>query len=60
MQNAAEGAPTDAFTAGYSYNVVIKIYGLEEVEITVTLDEWKDGGETIIDPDDEDNAPTVE
>lgn len=60
MQNAAEGAPTDAFAAGYSYNVVIKIYGLEEVEITVTLDEWKDGGETIIDPDDEDNAPTVE
>ncbi len=41
-----------AFTAGYSYKVKIVVYGLEKVEITAELEEWKDGGETVVDPDD--------
>lgn len=47
------GAPdgATAFEAGYSYKVTLVIYGLEEVKFTVELEEWKDGGSTIIDPD---------
>lgn len=43
------GATT--FEAGKSYKVTIVIYGLEDVEITATLDDWKDGGSSILDPD---------
>ncbi len=49
ITGAPEGAT--AFEAGYSYKVTIVIYGLEEVEITAELEDWKDGGSTIIDPD---------
>ena len=47
------GAPKGAvaFEAGYTYKVTIVVYGLEEVKISVELEEWKDGGSTIIDPD---------
>ncbi len=47
------GAPTGAtaFEAGYSYKVTLVIYGLEEVKVTAELEQWKDGGSTIIDPD---------
>lgn len=38
---------------GYQYNVTVVIYGLEDVEVTVTMEEWKDGGETLIDPDED-------
>ena len=45
--------PNDAVMEdGSSYNVNIKIYGLEEIELETTLENWKDGGEAIeIDPD---------
>lgn len=48
-----EGAPSGAaaFEAGYSYKVKIVIYGLEEVKISAELEDWKDGGSTVIDPD---------
>lgn len=48
-----DGQPVAAtsFEAGASYKVKIVIYGLEEVVITAELEDWKEGGETIIDPD---------
>ncbi len=49
ITGAPEGAT--AFEAGYSYKVTLVIYGLEKVEITAELEDWKDGGSTIIDPD---------
>lgn len=49
IQGAPEGAA--AFEAGYSYKVTIVVYGLEEVKISVELEEWKDGGSTVLDPD---------
>jgi len=50
--------PNDAVMEdGYSYNVNIKIYGLEEIFLETTLEAWKDGGEAIeIDPDADDEA----
>ena len=47
------GTSTEAttFEAGKSYKVTIVIYGLEDVEITATLDAWEDGGSTTVDPD---------
>jgi hypothetical protein len=39
---------------GYSYNVNIKIYGIEEIELETTLQEWEVGEEIEIDPDAED------
>lgn len=47
------GAPDGAvaFDAGYSYKVTIVVYGLESVDITAELEDWKNGGSTIIDPD---------
>ena len=47
---APEGAV--AFEAGYSYKITIVIYGLEEVKITAELEEWKEGGNAILDEDD--------
>ena len=51
--NKIEGAPQGAtsFDAGYSYKVKIVIYGLEEVKITAELEDWKEGGSTVLDPD---------
>ncbi len=43
--------PITTFQAGESYKITIVIYGLEEVKIKATLEEWKDGGTTVIDPD---------
>lgn len=40
-----------AFEKGKSYNVNIKIYGLEQIDIHTTLESWKDGGEISIDED---------
>ena len=39
------------FEAGKSYKVTIKIYGLEKVEITASLQGWEDGGNIVVDPD---------
>ena len=40
-----------AFEAGYSYKVYIKVVGIEDVDITAELEEWKDGGRVEIDSD---------
>ncbi len=42
------------FTAGYSYDVTLVVYGPEEIEVIATLEEWKDGGDQYYDPDDPD------
>lgn len=44
------------FTAGYSYRVTIKVYGLEKVEISAELEPWLPGGDLDVDTDD---APEV-
>lgn len=40
------------FQAGCTYNVVLKIYGLENIDVSVGLEDWNDGGSTGWDPDD--------
>ena len=52
ISELGEGAQT-LFTAGYRYNVNIKVYGLESVDITAELTEWKEGGKIDIDTDEE-------
>lgn len=42
-----------AFQAGYQYDVILTVYGPEEVKITAVLSDWKEGGSSVIDPDDE-------
>lgn len=37
--------------AGYKYKITLVVYKYREVEILVSLDEWKEGGEIIMDPD---------
>lgn len=49
VTGGVEGATS--FEAGYSYKVTIIVYGLEQVEITAELEDWKDGGSTVLDPD---------
>lgn len=51
----AEGNPVNQtqFTAGYSYLITVKVYGLEEVKISAELEPWKDGGKIEIDTDEE-------
>lgn len=40
-----------AFEAGYSYKVYINVVGIEDVELSAELEEWKDGGRVEIDSD---------
>lgn len=44
---------TNGFLAGYSYSIDIIIAGLEQLEVTASLQAWEDGGSIVIDPDDE-------
>lgn len=37
------GLVTNGFEAGYVYDVVLTLYSPEKVEITVSVEEWKDG-----------------
>ncbi len=37
--------------AGYIYKITLVVYEYRKVEILVSLDEWKEGGEIIMDPD---------
>ena len=50
VTNAVDGQTQ--FTAGYSYRVTIKVYGLEKVEISAELEPWVPGGDISIDTDD--------
>lgn len=40
-----------AFEAGYKYNVIVTVYGLEKIDITVELEKWGYGGEANLDTD---------
>lgn len=52
-----EGLPViSAFEAGYSFDVTIKVYSLEEIEISAELTEWVNGGNVNIDTDE---APEI-
>lgn len=42
-----------AFTAGSSYDITIKVYCLEKIGITATLQPWSNGGNINIDTDSE-------
>jgi hypothetical protein len=45
---------------GKQYTVNILVYGFEKIEITVSLENWGEGGETELDPDlDEREAVTI-
>ncbi|MGN0069566.1 MAG: fimbrillin family protein [Prevotella sp.] len=43
------------FVAGNSYNVVITVFGLSEIQITTTLTPWVDGGTIDVFPEDDGN-----
>ena len=37
--------------AGYAYKIILVVYKHREVEILVSLEEWKEGGSVVLDPD---------
>lgn len=47
-----EDTPVSSFEAGYTYTLTLIIYGLQDIEIKATVDQWKDGGSTEWDPED--------
>lgn len=47
-----EDTPVGSFEAGYTYTLTLIIYGLQDIEIKATVDQWKDGGSTEWDPED--------
>lgn len=53
--DAAKIAGTEGatFEAGKKYVVTITVYSLEEVQVSASLTEWVEGGETTYDPDEE-------
>lgn len=48
VKNSAQQGLT-AFTAGYSYNVSIKVYSFEAIDITAELTKWAAGGDLDVD-----------
>lgn len=46
---AVDGVAT--FEAGKTYEITIKVYGMERIEVSATLKAWEDGGSVVIDPD---------
>lgn len=53
-----DNKPVEKFEAGYQYDIILTVYGPEEVEITAVLSDWKEGGNTTIDPDEWMEEPT--
>ena len=41
------------FKAGYSYNVQIKLYGLQDIQVTTTLGKWIEGETITLVPEDQ-------
>lgn len=41
------------FKAGYSYNVQIKLYGLQDIQVTTTLGKWLEGETISLIPEDQ-------
>lgn len=46
-----ENTTATEFKVGFKYKVLVKIYGLEKIEINVSLEPWSEGGNITIDPD---------
>ena len=46
-----QGSKISAFEAGYSFDVTITVYSLEEIEATAELTQWVNGGNLGIDTD---------
>ena len=44
-------ANNEALKAGYSYNVKMIVYGIQEIEVYTELVKWEDGGDIELDPD---------
>lgn len=55
---AKNGKAITKFEAGYQYDIILTIYGPEEVKITAVLKEWEEGGSTVVDPDKDIIEPT--
>ena len=46
------GAAENKFAeAGYAYKIILVVYKYRDVEILVSLEEWKEGGSVVLDPD---------
>lgn len=41
------------FEAGTSYKIIVKLYGLNEIQISTVLTQWTDGGEFVLTPEDD-------
>ena len=46
-----QGGEDNVAVAGHQYDVTLIVYGLEKVDVNVTLAEWKSSGSFIINPD---------
>jgi hypothetical protein len=42
-----------SFDAGYRYNIRMAIYGRQQIDIYTSIEDWKEGGDVLID-DEED------
>ena len=49
--NAVEGVT--GFAAGYAYNVYIKVWGIQQIEIEAVLTPWEEGGNVTNTPEDD-------
>ena len=48
-----DGKAITTFAAGYQYDVILMIYGPEEVKVSAYLNEWVDGGYYAHDPEED-------
>lgn len=46
------GTPIEKFKPGESYDITIKVYGYQRIEITASLSAWKEGGNVEVSPGD--------
>ena len=44
---------TDTFQAGYTYDILVKVYSNQEIVITATLASWKEGDNVTVSPEDD-------
>ena len=56
--NVAEDG-TLKFMNGYKYDIHIAVYGLQEIQMTANIDDWKNGGDIYVDPDDPDQDSEI-
>jgi len=51
FENITGGTQNHFAEPGYQYVITVVVYGLERVDVNVTLEQWQEGGSTVIDPD---------